>query len=154
MPYDLFLEQQNDLRERDDLVAEQSFTNNSQTFSTMYWTDRHPTTYTSVDDYTIILDAFSSALTGDSYITAAKTQCSGKVYPTFTLTNSFAPDLNPAQFSYFLNRAKVRAFAELKQVPNQEAASETRNQKIRHQRIKRIVPDRTEFEKLPKYGRR
>ena len=150
-PWDEFYEFQNPLKDQTSNVAELSFTQNSQTFKVMYDTDDFPLYFTSVDDYTIIFNALDTSV--ETYLKAAKTMCYGSVYPTFTLTDDFEPDLDPTQFSYFLNRAKVRAFAELKQAPNNEAAAETRIQKIRNQRNKRRVPDRTELAKLPNYGR-
>ncbi|MCA9340247.1 MAG: hypothetical protein KDA17_05015, partial [Candidatus Saccharibacteria bacterium] len=121
------------------------------TFEVMYWNNRMPRFFTSIDDYTILFDAYDSD--EDTTLQKSKTQCYGSVYPTWTMSNAFEPDLDPTQFSFIMNRAKVRAFAELKQAANQEAASETRTQKIRLQKQKRRTPDRTEFDKIPKYGR-
>lgn len=132
-------------------IGEMSFTNNGETFEVMYWDDRMPKYYSSVDDYTLIFDAYDSD--EDTTLQKSKTQCYGSVYPTWTMSDAFEPDLDPTQFSFFMNRAKVRAFAELKQVANSEAAGETRIQKIRLQKSKRRTPDLTEFDKLPKYGR-
>lgn len=149
--FDEFLKRQTSLKSQTANVGEMSFTLNSETFEVMYWDDRFPTFFTSVDDYTILFDAYDSSL--DTTLQKSKTLCYGSVYPTFSLSDSFEPDLDPDQFSYYINRAKVRAFAELKQAPNQEAASETRNQKIRGQRSRRRVPNLTEQQKLPNYGK-
>jgi hypothetical protein len=150
-PWNVFLDRTQPLRGMTSDVGTMNVTNNSETFETMFRTDVMPSFYTSVDDYTIIFDAYDSD--EDTTLQKSKTMCNGSVYPVFTLSDDFAPDLNPTQFSYYINRAKVRAFAELKQAANQEAASETRIQKVRNQRVKRIVPNWTEFERLNKYGR-
>jgi hypothetical protein len=132
-------------------VATVDITLNGETFPIIHTTDNEPTFYTSADDYNIILNSYDSS--EDAYLRKTKTLCTGIVYPTFTLSDSFTPDFNPQQFSLFLNRAKVRAFAELKQVGNVEAASEARMQKIRTQRHKRITQDLKEVYKVPRYGR-
>jgi len=150
-PWDEFLDYMNVLKNETANVGEMDFTNNTETFEIMYWSDRMPKYYSSVDDYTLVFDAYDSA--EDTTLQKSKTMCYGSVYPTWTMSDAFEPDLDPTQFSYFINRAKVRAFAELKQAANNEAASETRIQKVRNQGNKRRVPDRTEHEKLPKYGR-
>jgi len=152
MPWDQFLDYMHAITTSTATdIGEMEFTNNGETFEVMYWNDRMPRYYTSVDDYTLVFDAYDSD--EDTTLQKSKTQCYGSVYPTWTMSDSYEPDLDPTQFSYFLNRAKVRAFAELKQAANQEAASETRVQKIRNQSVRRRVQDRTEFAKLPKYGR-
>jgi len=151
MPWNEFIEFQKPLADLTSGVGQMNFTQNSQTFEVMYRNDRFPMYYSSVDDYSLVFDAYD--VDEETYLAATKTMCYGSVYPTFTLSDSFEPDLDPTQFSYFINRAKVRAFAELKQAQNVEAASETRVQKIRNQRNKRRIPNTSEHARLPKYGR-
>lgn len=151
-PWDEFLRSQTSLRDATaSTIGEMDFTNNSETFEVMYWNDRMPSWFSSVDDYTLVFDAYDSD--EDTTLQKSKTQCYGSVYPTWTESDTFEPDLDPTQFSYFLNRAKVRAFAELKQAVNQEAAAETRIQKVRNQKVKRRLPNLTEHQRLPNYGR-
>lgn len=150
-PFREFMDLQTSLVNETTIAGEMTFTNNGETYEVCYWNDRMPTWFTSVDDYTLIFDAYMA--TEDTTLQKSKTQCAGAVYPTWTMNDDFTPDLDPTQFSYFLNRAKVRAFTELKQAVNNEAAAETRIQKIRNQRVKRRVPDLTEHMKLPNYGR-
>ena len=132
-------------------VATIDITLNGETFPIIHTTDTEPTYYTTPDDYTILFNSYDSA--EETYLRKTKTRCLGEVYPTFTLSDSFAPDFNPQQFSLFINRCKVRAFAELKQAANIEAASEARNQKIRSQRSKRITQKLNEVYNVPRYGR-
>lgn len=150
-PWNEFQDMQQSLRDATSNVGEMTFTNNGETFEIMYWSNRMPTWFSSVDDYTLVFDSYDSD--EDTTLQKSKTQCYGAVYPTWTEVDTFEPDLDPTQFSYLINRAKVRAFAELKQAANQEAAAETRIQKIRNQTVKRRVPNLTEHERLPKYGR-
>lgn len=150
-PFNEFLDYTQGRRDQTSEIDSMSFTQNSETFETIFRTDTFPRFYTSTDDFTLVFDAYRSDL--DTTLQKSKTLVAGAVYPDFELEDTFEPHLNPTQFSYFMNRAKVRAFAELKQAANQEAASETRIQKIRNQRQKRIVPNLKEHERLPNYGR-
>lgn len=151
MPFGRFLDMQNGLRERDSGVGEMVITNNSESFPIMYASDRMPVYYTTMDDYTLVFDSYDSTI--DTTLAKAKTMAHGSTYPTFTLTDNFAPDLDPTQFSYFRNKIKLRAFSEMKQVVNQEAAAETRRQKITTQRRARTVPDIPEVYKVARFGR-
>jgi hypothetical protein len=151
MPIDQFMEMQNVLRTQTSNVGQMSFTSNSETFEVMYASDRMPMYYTTFDDGTYIFDAYDSDI--DTTLTKAKTRAYGSTYPTFTLSNNFAADLEPTQFSLWINRAKVRAFSELKQAANQEAAGEARRQKIIVQKRKRRTPDTQEVFKVARFGR-
>ncbi len=149
---DEFLTRQNALRNDTENTDEIEFTLNSETFTTMYYDDRRPYCYTSVDDYTLLFDGFNSSL--ESTLVKAKTRCSGTLIPAFSMTDNFVPDFNPQQFSYYINRAKVRAFAELKQAANQEAGREARNQKIILQKRKRTAENVPEVLRVgARYGR-
>lgn len=150
--FDQFLDEQQSLREMTSDVGSMTFSSNGESFEVLYASDKMPEKYTTFNDRTILFDSYLA--TEDTTLQKSKTMCSGVLYPTFTLSNTFTPDLDPTQFSYFINRAKVRAFAELKQSANQEAASETRRQKIVVQKRKRTTPNRPELERRPHYGRK
>ena len=128
-----------------------AFSSNGESFESIYFNDAMPSYYTVISGSTVIFDSY--LVSEDSTLQKSKTMCKGMTYTTFVMDDSFVPDLAPDLFSYWLNRAKVRAFAELKQAPNQEAASETRNQKIVLQKRKNRTPDLTFFERLPKFGK-
>lgn len=157
LPLNEFVDQQNQLRTQDSSTSVQEVLINSgpvstQTHRILCRTDTSPTYFTTYDDSHVILDSYDSTL--ESTLQGHKTQCFGSLYPTFELSNTYVPALDPTQFAYFLNKAKVRAFFELKQQENAEAAAEARKQKITIQSRKRRVPTQTEFDKIPKYGRR
>lgn len=152
IPLDDFMRLQNALRELTSDVTEMAVPSNSQTFGTLCWTDRHPTYFTTFNDGTLLFDAYKSTL--DTTLQASKTQCYGSLYPTFTLSDAFAPTLDPTQFAYYVNKVKVRAFYELKQQENPEAAAEARKQKITMQIRKRRTPNSTALELAPRYGRK
>lgn len=151
MPFSDFLAWTTGFRNDDVSVGEMNVTMNGELFPFMYRSDRHPQYYTTADDNTIIFDAYLSSL--DTTLQKNKTMCLGNVYPAFLLQDSFTPDLDPSQFSYYINRAKVRAFNELKQQINQEAVAETRRQQIIVQKRKHKVPDQPPIMKAPRYGR-
>lgn len=113
--------------------------------------NRAPTFYTIVDDTTIVFDAFDNLV--DSTLQKTKTMCNARSHPVFTISDAFVPDLNPQQFSYYLNRAKVRAFAEKKQVDHVEARGEARRQKVVGQKKNQIVSKGTPYDQLLHYGR-
>lgn len=151
IPFKQFLEMQNSLTGVSTGVGSMTFTNNSESFEIMYRSDRFPLYYTTPDDYTLLFDSYNSD--EDTTLQKSKTMVSGMVYPTFSLTDSYTPDLNPQQFSLLLNTAKARAFYELKQVDNPDARREARRQKVINQYVKRRNEKVKEIFKAPRYGR-
>lgn len=133
-------------------VGQMTFTNaTGESFEVMYQNDKMPQFFTSFDDHTILFDSYDA--NEDTTLQKSKTQCTGKILPTFTMTDAFIPMMDATQFRYYVNKAKVRAFNELKQQINQEAIAEARRQKVVSQNRMRTVPDRPMIEKLPRYGR-
>lgn len=147
-----FLADQQSLRENTSGVGQQTFVSNGDSFEFLFMTDRMPSYWTTYDDRTYLFDSHDSTL--DTTLQKSKTMCQGIIYPDYTLADSFTPDLSPAQFSFFINRAKVRAFAELKQSDNREAAGEARRQKIIVQKRKQSSPDQPMVYKAPRFGRK
>jgi hypothetical protein len=142
----------NSLREETSNVTSMAVQGNAQTHEFLCWTNVQPSYYTSYNDYTLLFNSYDSSI--DTTLQQSKTRCHGSIYPVFTISDAFAPDLDPTQFSYFIQRCKVRAFAELKQLPHQEAQTEARNQKIGIQRKQRRTPNLTELQRAPQYGRK
>lgn len=138
-PFEEFITEQSSLNTSESDVGEVSITPNGiDAFKVMYRTNEQPRNYTTFDDYTFIFNAYDSTL--DTTLQKSKTLCMGVVYPTFDLVDTFTPDIDPPQFSLLKNRAKVRAFSELKQQQNQEASQEARRQKIIVQKRKITTP--------------
>lgn len=125
---------------------------NGDEFSVMYKTNEAPTWYTFFDNTKVLFDSYDSSV--DATLQQSKTLCLGHVYPVFTLEDDFTPLLDPSQFRYYLHRAKVRAFAELKQTANQEASSEARRQKVITQKRKERIASRPNIYNAPRYGRK
>ena len=120
-------------------------------FNFICLTNKMPQFYCDIGNNIVLFDSYLS--TEDNTLQKSKTMCFGTVYPTFTISDSYIPDLDPTQFSYYINKAKARAFFELKQQQNVNAEREERRQKI----ITQVRKDRTEsipaIYKLPRYGR-
>lgn len=149
--FDDFLERQQSLRELTADVGSMNVTYNSETYPVIYATDVDPSYYTTADDQQLLFNSYDS--TKDSTLQKVKTLCLGVTYPTFTLTDTFTPDIDPTQFPFLLQKAKVRCFNELKQQVNQEAVAEARRQKIVIQNRKTKTEDVAEVLKQPRYGR-
>jgi len=154
LPFEEFISMQQALRNDTTNVDSMTITgDNDDTFSVMYRTNAHPSWYTFYDNHSIIFDALDETV--DTTLQQSKFLCMGHVYPEFSLVDEFVPDLDPTQFRYYLHRCKIRAFAELKQAPNQEAASEARRQKIITQKRKHSIATRAAIFDLPaRYGRK
>ena len=155
-PFVNFLMDQQALRNDASGVGQQIITpTNSQggVFKVQYRTDKMPQFWTSPDDHTIVFDSFLN--TEDSTLQTSKTMCSAHIYPDFVQNDTFVPIMEPAQFPYFLNKAKVRAFATLKQITNQDAAAEARRQKIVQQRSEKTLTTQPAiFSAASRFGRK
>lgn len=139
MDFKEFIDLGQSLREETTGVGSMVVVSNGENYTFLYRTDRMPTYYTVISDGTLLFDSYDSSI--DTTLQKTKTLCDGVVVPTFTMSDAFTPPLDPTQFSYLVNRAKVRAFNELKQMENGEAGGEARRQKIMIQKRKRKTPD-------------
>lgn len=86
--------------------------------------DKAPTYYTSFDDEYIVFDSYDSEV--DSTLQASKVQMLAYVLPTFTLTDTFVPDLPAEMFSTLLADAKSACFSRIKQMPEGKAEQQSR----------------------------
>lgn len=152
LPFEDFRFMQTALQQEPSNVGEMTVSSNGETFPVMYATNRFPRYYTTVGENTVLFDAYDSTV--DTTLQKSKTMVQGVVYPTFTLSDSAYPDLDPSQFPYLLAKAKTRAFNEIKQTANQESASEARRQKIVLQKRKHLIKKVDPIYELPRYGRK
>lgn len=110
--------------------------------------DRHPTYYTSLDDEHLIFDAYKSSV--DTVLQESKTRAYGTVYPSFSITDSYEPDLDKALLPYLLAEAKSACFSLFKSGSDPKIEQSAR-------RMKSYIQNdqyRTKQEnKRPKYGR-
>lgn len=149
-----FLTRQQALRELTSGIGSMNFEpDNGESFEIIYKTDTMPIFYTCVDDFTLLFDGYDSDVDTTNLL-KSKTMCHGILYPEFLLEDDFVPDFDPNQFSYYVNRCNVKAWAELKDTANQEAAGEARRQKVVSQKNNRDMPKEPFIFSLPRYGRR
>lgn len=113
-------------------------------------TDVNPTVWTSYDDETIIFDAFNEDV--DSTLQQSKTQCWGRIAPTWTHSDSAYPDLPDNLFSYLLTHAKEYYFDVIKQQPSRAASLRARKQAIKVTRAKQRT--RNVINEGPNWGRK
>ena len=71
--------------------------------------DRMPSFYTSFDDEHIVMDSYKSSV--ETTLQNSKTQAYGVVYPSFTISYTFTPDLDDTLFPYLLAESKSVAFS-------------------------------------------
>lgn len=81
--------------------------------------DIAPTYYTSFDDENIVFDSYDSGV--DSTLQESKTKAYGKVFPSFTFSDGFTPDLPVSLFPYLINEAKSTCFTRIKEQPDQKS---------------------------------
>lgn len=155
LPSKNFLDMVLMLNSDDDDVIQYNFTTNSETFSLKAKTNMAPSYFTSFDDGVLLFDSYNSD--EDSHLQASKTLCYGLVNPTFTMTDSFTPDLDHRQFALLLNEAKAQCWSDLKQQINTRAENKVRQNKIDSQKKKQNVgyPDKQNYYfRYPVYGRK
>lgn len=112
------------------------------------YTDRMPKYYTSFDDDYIIMDAYNSSI--EATLQTSKSRAYGTIYPTFSITDNFEPDLDDTLLPYLLAEAKSTCFSLFKSGSDPKVEQAAR-------RLKSYVQNdmyKTRREnKRPKYGR-
>jgi hypothetical protein len=139
------------LAESDSTVSTMNVSLDGTTFLFKFKTDHKPTFYTAIDNHTLIFNSYDS--TESSTLVAANTLCYGQKVPTFTMSDTFVPSLEPDQFDYLLNEAKTQAHAELKQVDAPVSRRRAKQGFIQVQRTKANTPVQTQ-QRRPNYGRK
>ena len=111
-------------------------------------TKQAPTYYTTFDDENIIMDSYDSDV--ESTLQSSKTRALGSTYPTFTITDSFEPDLDDTMLPYLLAEAKSACFSLFKAGSDPKVEQQAR-------RLKSYIQNdmhKTKREnKRPHYGR-
>lgn len=156
LPIEKFAEMVLSLNSEDsDDVQQYAFETNSDTFYFKCKTNSAPSFFTTFDDGQIIFDSYNSE--EDSNLQASKTWCYGVVNPTFTMSDTYTPDLDHRQFAALLNEAKAQCWNDLKQQANNRAENKARQNKIDSQKKKQNVgyPNNLNYyTDYPNYGRK
>lgn len=111
--------------------------------------DKRPEFYTSFDDEWIVMNSYDSSV--DSTLQASKVRAYGTVYPVFTLSDTYVPDVDNTMFPYLINESKSVAMSLLKggSDPKVEQAARRQKSYIQNDMYKTTRPN-----KRPNYGRR
>lgn len=154
IPHHEFIERTNGLyNDTNTNVGSYTLTIDGDTFEYHYYKDRMPSCYTTIKDKYVLFDAYDSEV--ETTLQSNKTMAFGRTYQTFLLEDTYTPPLSPTQFAYLRNKAKARAFIEMKQTLNTEATNEVRIQKIAAKRRGRRTPDLTQqHQTLNRFGRK
>lgn len=75
-------------------------------------TTAHPQYWTSFDDTYIVMDSYNSDV--EATLQNSKVRALGSVFPEFSKTDTYTPELAPQYFPYLINEAKSVAFDVLK----------------------------------------
>lgn len=137
------------LNQRDSTSASVTPVVNSNAVTLFILNDTAPTYYTSFDNDTIVFDSFDLSL--EDTLQVSKIQCYGYREPTFSVTDTFIPDLPSKAFPYLLAEAKSVSFNVLKQAANPKEEQRSTRQR------RRLSQDRWRLEggiSYPNYGRR
>lgn len=147
-----FLDMTYQLNTEDDNIDTLTHTLNGTAFTFFYTNDVAPTYYTTFDDNTLIFDSYNSDV--DTTLQKSKTMCLVRLTPTFTMSDSFTPDLDAEQFPLLLNEAKTLAWAELRQSNHALADRNSRRAWAHMQKNKYTSESLSDFDRLPNFGRK
>lgn len=89
--------------------------------------NKAPAHYTSFDDKHIVMDSYDSSVSAT--LTSGKTRAFGTTTPTFSLTDSFTPDIDENLFPYLLAESKSVAFSLLAGGSDPKIEQQARRQK-------------------------
>lgn len=146
-----FLQYVNGLDVNETWVGEQVVSLDGHDFSFKFRSDESPRYWTSPDDRTILFDSYDS--TYETTLTSSRTYGFGGLVPTFVMSDTYVPDIDPRQFQLLLNAAKSQAFVELKQTANEKAERKERRHRILGYKTQDATDPRKEIKKHKGYGR-
>lgn len=111
--------------------------------------NKMPSYFTSFDDEHVVCDAYKSTI--DDVLQTSKTRAYVTKMPTFSLEDSFVPDINDVHFRMLVNEAKSTAVAVIQKTINPALAQSARDQKVHTQNDRTRFQDR---ESLQGFGRK
>ena len=110
--------------------------------------NRAPEYYTSFSDDWLVFDSYDNTV--DTTLQASKTRCTMVMSPTFTLEDSYTPDLPIEAFPALLAEAKSTCFSRIKQMPDGKSEQQAKRQRSWLSRKSYQAGSAMEF---PNYGR-
>jgi len=109
---------------------------------------KHPDFYTSFDDEYIVMDSHLSSL--DSILLASKTRAIRTKIPTFSISDSFTPDIDENYFPLLISESKSVAMSLLKGGTDPKIEQAARRQRSR---IQNDLYNTVKTKRLSIYGR-
>lgn len=146
-----FFQHTNGLDPNADWVDSQTVNLNGQDFNFKFRNDQSPHYWTSIDDRTILFDAFDASY--ETTLTSTRTYGYGGVVPTFILEDTYIPKLDARQFPLLYNAAKSQAYVDKKQTQNPKSELKERRHRILMQKTKDATDPRKPVQKHKGYGR-
>lgn len=134
-------------------ILSYTFTGARDTHEVKYYADRNPTFYTVLEDYYYICDAIDLDVS-PSYLTSDLTMGYGTKMPTFTLSDSFTPDIDASEFNWLMEEAKSAASIKLRQVDDPVASRRARRGWVHSMTKSQNAQHTSFFDSLPNYGRK
>ena len=111
--------------------------------------DAMPRCYTSFDDQTVVFDSYDKEV--EDTIQESNNRIMVFVTPSWTMSDSFVPDLPEEAFAGLLAEAKSTCFTRIKQAPDAKSEQQARRQ---HSWLSRKAFTVNGGIKLPDYGRK
>lgn len=149
----LFMDTMHSLDSTGDNIVDGDLTISGQgTFGIKCYNDRMPAFFTTFNDHTLIFDAYDAS--EESTLTGNRTECYGLIYPSFTLSDSFTPNLDDDMFALLILESKTQAFEEMKQMVSRNAERKARSAWITTSVNKQAVRTDSWYNNLPDYGRK
>lgn len=116
-------------------------------------TDQMPQYWTSFDDKYIVFDSYDSAV--ENTLTSVKSYVYGVKVPTFTMSDTFIPDIPEKFFPTLLAEAKSTCFINLKQQANaREERKAQRGRVMLRNEAWRNNQGKSKYNDLVNYGRK
>lgn len=152
LPIRQFLDMINSFNPNDYDVNSFEFNQNGENFLFYYKNDHTPSYCTVIANEYIIFDTYDN--TQDATLQASKTMAYGTLYPVWSMTDTFIPELDDKQFPLLINEAKSLAFFELKQMPHAKAEQAAKRAWINVEKTKSLNNRPTYLQQLDNFGRR
>lgn len=111
--------------------------------------DHAPSYWTSFDDQNLVFDSYDSAV--DTTLMASKTQCWGIRHPTWTVDDTFIPDLPEDAFALLLAEAKSICQFQMRQFQDAASAQQANRQRFRMSQKSWTANKQNRY---PNYGRK
>lgn len=155
-PLEMFLESMYNLPGQIDSTIETfDHTANFGTLSFYYYNDRAPSKYSSIDDTTLIFDAYDNTV--DTTLQKSKTLGYGRILTTFLMQDTYVPQIDANMFPLLFQETKAQVMNDLRQMDSPRADKRAKEQWTKNQDIRENAGGRQPYQRkswMPNYGRK